>query len=224
MKQLSEQERLRRAKLRSKLKAERAKNRYHSDPEYAAHIREMARANYRKRREDPDYSDKYREKAREKYKRLSKDPEFRERCNTKSREYHRKNRDTLIDKMRNNRLANLTTRREYDRLRYQKNRDARLKLSADDRRNNPDKFRDRRLRKVYGISLNDYETLLKKQNGRCAICRRPATDFKRKLAVDHCHKTGRIRGLLCAGCNAYLGRIQDSKTVLLRTIEYLTPP
>lgn len=57
--------------------------------------------------------------------------------------------------------------------------------------------------KKQGIVLTslEREMLLDKQKGRCAICQRPETGFKKKLHVDHNHQTGKVRGLLCATCN-----------------------
>lgn len=64
--------------------------------------------------------------------------------------------------------------------------------------------RKTRLRKAYGITPEQYEDILSKQNGCCAICERPASRFVKRLAVDHIHKgprAGFIRGLLCDFCN-----------------------
>lgn len=58
------------------------------------------------------------------------------------------------------------------------------------------------LKKKYGITLEQYDELLKSQDGRCAICR--CFPGKKHLAVDHNHETGRIRGLLCTRCNSIL--------------------
>jgi hypothetical protein len=77
--------------------------------------------------------------------------------------------------------------------------------------------RERHLRSHYGITVAQYEELLSKQDGRCAICKRKAEEFKTRLAVDHDHTTLEIRGLLCSHCNHRLvGRHRDA--VLLRRI------
>jgi hypothetical protein len=72
----------------------------------------------------------------------------------------------------------------------------------------------------YGISPEEYEEMLKRQDGKCAICHRPPK--KNALAVDHDHHTGRVRGLLCQPCNRYLGRIDNDRGILDRIREYLT--
>lgn len=81
--------------------------------------------------------------------------------------------------------------------------------------------------KTYGISANDYATLLERQGGRCAICR--ARPKSKRLAVDHDHKTGAVRGLLCSGergCNkGLLGSAHDSLALIVAAYHYMnTPP
>lgn len=75
----------------------------------------------------------------------------------------------------------------------------------------------------YGITSSDYDALRAKQNGVCAICDRPATGKRHcsKLHVDHDHKSGKVRGLLCAGCNRMIGRVKDNPDVLRRAASYL---
>jgi hypothetical protein len=81
------------------------------------------------------------------------------------------------------------------------------------------------LLREYGMSLQDYETLLAKQGNACAICKRTETSLQyghiQQLAVDHCHTTGKVRGLLCVKCNTMLGGAEDSKTTLQTALSYL---
>lgn len=94
------------------------------------------------------------------------------------------------------------------------------------RRAKPGHTRDHNLRKNYGIGLDAYDALLRRQGGVCAICANPETAVKRgkklSLAVDHDHSTKAIRGLLCAKCNRMLGLAGDSFSVLSAAIDYLT--
>lgn len=78
--------------------------------------------------------------------------------------------------------------------------------------------------KVYGLAPGDYERLLEAQGGRCAICR--ARPRSKRLAVDHDHKTGAVRGLLCSRCNHDLmGAAWDSLAIAVALWHYLnTPP
>ena len=84
--------------------------------------------------------------------------------------------------------------------------------------------RERHLVRKYGVTLADYNALLASQDGKCAICRAPEEDqFKGVFHVDHCHSTGKVRGLLCRGCNHMLGSVGDDPKLLLRAVEYLVP-
>lgn len=85
------------------------------------------------------------------------------------------------------------------------------------RKADPAKTREYNLRKRYGITPEYYEELFHKQNGKCAIC----GTSKEKLVIDHDHKTGKVRGLLCHNCNRGLGKFRDSPRTMLRVIDYL---
>jgi hypothetical protein len=79
----------------------------------------------------------------------------------------------------------------------------------------------RKLQK-YGLTPDDYDNLLKKQNGVCAICGKfeiAAGTFN--LHVDHCHDTGKVRGLLCGKCNAGIALLKHNQTSLLSAGIYL---
>lgn len=78
---------------------------------------------------------------------------------------------------------------------------------------------ERSLRRKYGVTLAQYEALLRKQRGHCALC--PAKPNRKRLSVDHNHKTGAIRGLLCDRCNQAIGRLGDDVAGLKRAIAYL---
>lgn len=73
-------------------------------------------------------------------------------------------------------------------------------------------------KKKYGITADQLDVLLKLQNQRCAICKVPFGDI---FYVDHCHKTGKVRGVLCQDCNMGIGRLKDDPTVLRSAISYL---
>lgn len=80
--------------------------------------------------------------------------------------------------------------------------------------------RNRRIFETYGLFEYEYDALLESQGGVCAICKQSR---KYNLAVDHCHKTGRIRGLLCKLCNGrLLTAARDDVNVLLNAANYLT--
>lgn len=71
----------------------------------------------------------------------------------------------------------------------------------------------------HGLSVEQFERLLSDQGGGCALCGGRNAD--RRLAIDHDHETGRIRGLLCSRCNTALGLLRDSVDLLTRAVAYL---
>jgi hypothetical protein len=77
------------------------------------------------------------------------------------------------------------------------------------------------LKRFYGISLEDYKKMVVEQNNACLICKRENVSgpWENKLVVDHCHKTGKVRGLLCDKCNKGLGQFEDNTDYLVSAIE-----
>ena len=73
----------------------------------------------------------------------------------------------------------------------------------------------------YGITEEDYNRMFEAQRGRCAICGKHQQDMKRRLSVDHDHETGKVRALLCLGCNALVGRIETSPEVVEECYAYV---
>lgn len=80
-----------------------------------------------------------------------------------------------------------------------------------------------KLRQAYGITVEEYDQLLAAQGGGCAICGATTPGRKRHkyLAVDHCHESGTVRGILCDFCNTGLGSFRDDPALLLAAIKYL---
>lgn len=76
------------------------------------------------------------------------------------------------------------------------------------------------LRKAFGITVAEYEALLAEQSGGCGICGKTCTTGRR-LAVDHDHETGRVRGLLCSRCNRGIGLFFDSAEHLRKAADYV---
>ena len=79
------------------------------------------------------------------------------------------------------------------------------------------------LKYKYGITEQQYDEMLKAQDNKCAICKSSSTKDKRRhrFAVDHCHSTGVVRGLLCSACNKGIGLFHDSQDILAAAIKYL---
>jgi len=74
--------------------------------------------------------------------------------------------------------------------------------------------------KTFGLTIQQYEEMLQQQQGVCAICTEICTSGKR-LAVDHCHVTGRVRQLLCRRCNQSIGKFNDDPVLLQKAVDYL---
>lgn len=81
--------------------------------------------------------------------------------------------------------------------------------------------REQKLQKLYGMSVPDYMSLLDKQGGLCALCGKPPKKNGRPLHIDHCHETGRVRGILCFTCNGSLGHLGDTVEALEKVMRYL---
>ena len=76
--------------------------------------------------------------------------------------------------------------------------------------------------KQYHISIFEFYTILREQDGRCAICRREFDAISlKKIHIDHCHDLGHVRGLLCSSCNIGLGMFQDDENVVVCASKYL---
>lgn len=86
--------------------------------------------------------------------------------------------------------------------------------------------RNARMRYKYGIEPEDYNKMLEEQGGKCAICKGDPVGthppYNSTLVVDHCHKTNKVRGLLCQKCNKALGLLNDSVEALKIAINYLS--
>ena len=79
-----------------------------------------------------------------------------------------------------------------------------------------------RMKSRYGITPEEYETMLESQGHTCAICGNSHTEGTNgKLYIDHCHVTGKVRGLLCMKCNSAIGKLGDDPTIIQRASEYL---
>lgn len=84
-----------------------------------------------------------------------------------------------------------------------------------------DNAKNRKLKLSFGITLDDYNNLLKKQDYKCAICKTTEPLGKGNFHIDHCHKSEKIRGLLCHHCNVGLGHFKDNIDLLNIAIKYL---
>lgn len=163
-----------------------------------------------------EYSKAYRErnleKERERYRKVAEKirNSDREAYNAYMREWNAKNKDR-INALRRDRRKNDPNYAE--RVRSQE----RESYARD-----PERQRNVRLKSVYGISLDLYKQMYDSQNGCCAICgvEKPPKGAS-GLSVDHCHKTGKVRKLLCTPCNTALGKFKDNVDNIRKAIDYI---
>ena len=110
-------------------------------------------------------------------------------------------------------------KKEYDN--RPENRERILSQKKEWRENNPDRVvvhkQNTRL-KPYNLTEEEYKTKLIEQNYQCSIC---STDITDKNHIDHCHKSGKVRGLLCRKCNIGLGMFNDNVECMEKAIEYV---
>jgi hypothetical protein len=134
--------------------------------------------------------------------------------------YYKQNKDKILDRVKdwetNNKEKVLRHKQKWRQNNADKHRDNNKRWYHD----NFDMVRDRILQKKFGITSAEYSELLSKQLGVCAICGQSSKD--KLLAVDHCHATGTVRGLLCNLCNRGLGMFKDSPRLLTCALSYLT--
>lgn len=97
------------------------------------------------------------------------------------------------------------------------NRERCTEVSRNWRRKNADRVRSNYLLKKYGITPSDYDALLAAQDGACAMCKSKPENFD----LDHDHKTGVVRGILCGPCNRAIGLLRDSPDLFLAGHDYL---
>lgn len=113
---------------------------------------------------------------------------------------------------------------EKSKLRYQSTREQRRILDHNKhkkaRETNPDYWKHRGWWTRYKFSPETYEALVSKQNGVCAICSQPPKKGQ-ILHIDHCHKTGIVRALLCLSCNAGIGQLNDDPILLKKAAAYI---
>lgn len=79
----------------------------------------------------------------------------------------------------------------------------------------------RRVKRIYGITLEQYEQKKASQDYRCKLCSRHESELRVGLNLDHCHKTGKLRDFLCNECNVGIGNFKEDTALLLKTIDYL---
>lgn len=122
-----------------------------------------------------------------------------------AKKYRENNKEKINEQSRNNRKLYPERYKKYDNKRIR----------------TPEQSKNWDLKKNFGITLDKYNEMLKNQENKCSICNISAEFLKRALCVDHCHTTGKIRGLLCDPCNWGLGNFKDNIKLIDSAKEYL---
>jgi hypothetical protein len=117
-------------------------------------------------------------------------------------EWRAKNRAAINERQRSRRAANPEAERVAQRARWAAEWAGQIKYK-------------------YGITADEYDAMLTVQGGECALCGRDGNVGGKRLAVDHCHDTGTVRGLLCNPCNTMLGNARDNVDLLAAAIQYI---
>jgi hypothetical protein len=136
-----------------------------------------------------------------KRKRRAEDSEFRAKQNTAVRK--RRAEDSEFREKQNTAV----------RKRYAEDPEFRAKRKAAQRK--------RRLSTKYGLTVEEHAQMLSVQGGACLICRRSPRGRQKALCVDHCHSTGKVRGLLCSSCNSALGLLKEDVDRMQSMIRYV---
>ena len=209
--------------------------------------KERDRATQRRRQlsRSPEDAERGKSYQRAYRQRISADPVLRAKSNTAKREQYRnrtlaqieadRKRGRVKGKRRRQRISadpvrrkkrNADARERYRRLMKSPEFAERLRCSGERwRSSHPDTYkamlRRNNLKRWYGLTETQYDTLLQKQGGVCAICREPNHNGEKRLSVDHSHETQHVRGLLCHRCNFAIGLLRDSGTLCRRAALYV---
>jgi hypothetical protein len=139
---------------------------------------------------------------------MTEDKQARKRAH--NQRYYAKYRAKILSTAKKQRASDPERFRQTNRRYYAKNKEVLLRWA-----------RAHALRKKYGITEADFEAMLVRQGWKCAICRRSDPCGNGTFHVDHCHETGRVRGLLCHHCNVGIGSLREDPEILMNAIKYL---
>jgi len=143
-----------------------------------------------------------------------------EKAKERSRKYSREHPEKAKERSKKRQREHLNEVREYSRKYYREHIDESRKWHRKYRERYPYYFAEWSCQRSYGITLEEKNRMIENQEGKCLICGNEFKDSKDKH-VDHCHKTNRVRGILCSHCNSGIGFFQDNVNILQKAIKYL---
>lgn len=138
-----------------------------------------------------------------------------------ARQWRKNNPQKSAEHAKRSRIKNKDKIVERQRKWCAQNKEHHIQNSKEWYKNNKDRVRDLRLQREFGMTLEEYNAMFVSQNGLCSICGGGPDAKNKRLAVDHDHKTGKIRSLLCRGCNVGIGNLKDSPDLLEKAAKYI---
>lgn len=146
----------------------------------------------------------------------------RDKLNEKNREYRKNNKEKVKETNDNWSKNNRDKVNARAKVYRDKNKDKTKNLSDIWYQNNKERVRYNKIKRIYGLTKEQFEEMLKQQNNCCATCGIKDTDTKSGyLVIDHCHTTGKVRGLLCNPCNTAIGLLKENKQTIGNLVRYL---
>lgn len=154
------------------------------------------------------------------------DPEgFKQRQREAQKRYQERHKESLSKRRKERRLANLEQERARGRDEYARNREARKATARAWKERNPEHVKQYRKRvanlRRYDLTWEQREAMFEAQGRKCASCGSLTPRNKNDWHIDHCHKTGKVRGILCLPCNVALAKVNDSVEHLKQLITYI---
>lgn len=140
----------------------------------------------------------------------------KEKINKYKEKYREENKENLREYYKKYRMENADKKKEQDKKYREANPDKVRKNSLAYINRNKEALEEKRIKRVYGINKTEYQEMLERQEGKCAICKK-----KEKLVIDHDHESGKVRGLLCTRCNTAIGYFLDDIESIKSAISYL---
>lgn len=138
-----------------------------------------------------------------------------------ARKWRRDNPEKTASHAKKSRIKNKEKVKERQKKWASENVEHRSQKQREWYQNNKDRIRDLQLQNQFGITIKQYDTMLLLQNGVCGLCGGDSDAKNKTFAVDHDHSNGRIRALLCRGCNVGIGNLKDSPELLEKAASYI---
>lgn len=153
-----------------------------------------------------------------KAKKAAYDREYRERnserIEARNKAYRTANKDRALERATKWYRENKDRKKAYDAIYLVANKEKRMKQG--------EKYRKANKCRKYGLTSEQHRQMLEACNGRCPCCKVPFSKLWESVpSVDHCHRTGVVRGIICRRCNLVIGHADDSPAILKNCLRYL---